>query len=120
MKNGGNIRRLVDYRNSKANDNEINRVVRHLDGVKVVCVPSSRMLTVYDYTIGAIPGVSPKQINAMLIHPRSIIAVQKYEFLGAQDPTAVTKGKTVMYLSYYYDVFILDRKKDGIQLNRAV
>ena len=55
----------------------INRIVHSLDDVQIDMVPSDRLKTVYDFTEGAVPGATAKQINFILYHNSAIIAVDK-------------------------------------------
>lgn len=95
----------------------INRNVRSLDEVTIVSVPSSRMKTQYDFTDGAVADESANQINMILIHPASVIAPQKYEFVSLDEPSATTHGKNLYYERKYWDVFLIEQKADGVKFN---
>jgi len=95
----------------------VNRAVRSLDEVQIQVVPSVRMRTAYDFTVGAVPAVGADQINMCLCHPLSIIAPQKYEFVSLQEPSAVTGGKWLYYERLYWDVFLVERKVPGCKFN---
>jgi hypothetical protein len=116
LKNAEQIQRQIMVTN---NNGAINRSVRSLDDVTLVTVPSSRMKTAYDFTEGAVPAVGALQINMILIHPMSIIAPQKYEFVSLDQPSATTGGKYLYYERLYWDVFAIERKVPGIAINRA-
>lgn len=97
----------------KASD--LNRVVANLDQVKIVEVPSSLMKTVYDFTQGYKAAVSAKQIKMFMIHPLAVITPINYEFARLDEPSAMSQGKYVYYEESHEDVFILQKKIDGIQ-----
>lgn len=50
----------------------LNRTIANLDRVTITEVPSSIMKTVYDFTEGAMPGSSAKQIKMFLVHPLAV------------------------------------------------
>lgn len=114
LKNAEQIQRQILVTN---NSGAVNRSVRSLDDVSIVTVPSSRMKTAYDFTEGAEEDSSGLQINMILIHPQSIIAPQKYEFVDLDEPTAGTGGKYLYYERKYWDVFVIERKVPGIMFN---
>ena len=97
--------------------NRIDRSVYALDDVELVRVPSARMKTIYDFTRGATEGAGAVQINMILIHPNSIIAPQKYEFVSLDEPSAHTGGKWLYYERKYWDVFAIERKVPGMAFN---
>jgi hypothetical protein len=112
LKNSGNIRRDI----SSAQAEGINRIVKRLDDVKIVKVPSVRFKTLYDFTEGAVPGVGAGQINMLLVHPRAVLAPKKYDVVYLQEPSAVTEGKYYYYEACYYDVFVLAKKQVAVQI----
>lgn len=117
LKNAESIQRQILVTN---NNQQVDRGVRSLDEVRLVRVPSARMKTVYDFTRGATEGVGAVQINMILIHPLSIVAPQKYEFVSLDTPSARTGGKYLYYERKYWDVFAIERKVDGIAFNITV
>lgn len=116
LKNAQQLQRYLEVSGPDATGN-INRSVRSLDDVMIQVVPSVRMKTAYDFTIGAIPAVGSKQINMCLCHQLSIIAPQKYEFVSLQEPSAVTGGKWLYYERLYWDAFLVERKVPGCKFN---
>lgn len=114
LKNAQHIQRAVASRAGGAQ--EANRSVRSLDEVKVVIVPSSRMKTVYDFTQGAVADDSAQQIQMILIHPRTVYAPQKYEFVSVDEPSASTGGKNLYFERLYWDVFVSQQKVKGIEV----
>jgi hypothetical protein len=104
--------------NVQANNGEVNRAVRSLDDVNLVKVPSSRMKTAFDFTNGAVPGVGAKQINMILIHPKAVIAPIKHSAIYLWEPGSHTGGDGYLYQNRRYtDLFLIERKADGIQIN---
>ena len=96
----------------------MNRAVRSLDDVEMVMVPSSRMKTAYDFSDGAVPAVGAKQINMILIHPRSVIAPIKHAAIYLWPPGSHTGGDGDLYQNRSYtDLFLIERKADGVQIN---
>lgn len=99
-------------------DGAINRVVRSLDNVTIKTVPASRFKTQYDFSDGFVPAVGAKQINMALIHPRSVIAVQKHSVIYLHQPGAHTEGDGYLYQNRRYgDLFLIENKLAGIQIN---
>ena len=100
--------------NVKTEGGEINRCVTMLDGVSVVEVPASLMKTSYDFTNGWTEESGASQIDMLLIHPESVITPVSYEFACIDEPSAATGGKYAYYEESFEDVFILNRRADGI------
>lgn len=95
----------------------VDRNVAKLDGVAIVEVPADMMKTAYDFTVGFAPTAAAKQINMLLADPDAVIAPVVYETSMVTPPSAATKGKTVYYESYYYDVFGGSKRLDGFYAN---
>lgn len=96
-------------------ENKLNRTIANLDLVKIVEVPSELMKTVYDFTQGYKPAASAKQIKMFMVHPLAVITPINYEFARLDEPSAMSQGKYVYYEESHEDVFILQKKIDGIQ-----
>lgn len=114
LKNADKIQRTLEV---KGDASAVNRNVRSLDEVTIVSVPSSRMKTLYDFTDGAVADVAAEQINMILIHPLTVIAPQKYEFVSIDDPSAKTGGKYLYYERKYWDAFLIEQKVKGVKFN---
>ncbi len=115
LKQANDLRRVVLVGNNSGN---IDRATRSLDDVKMIMVPSSRMKTVYDFTNGAVEGVGAKQINMILIHPQAVIAPIKHSAIYLWEPGSHTGGDGYLYQNRRYtDLFLINRKADGIQIN---
>lgn len=114
LKKADQIQRRLDVTSNSGN---INRSVRSLDDVTIVPVPSSRMKTLYNFTDGAVPASGAVQINMILCNCQAMIAPLKYEFVSLDEPSAKTGGKYLYYERAYWDVFVIQQKKDGIRIN---
>lgn len=98
----------------------IDRHVRNLDEVKMVRVPSSRMKTVYDFTEGYKPGAAAKQMNMILVHPKSVIAAQKHSYIKLWAEGTHTVGDGYLYQNRKYgDLFLINNRLQGVKINLA-
>jgi hypothetical protein len=99
--------------NAPGND-VVNRRVASLDNLTFKVVPASRMKTLYDFTTGAGDAAGALQIDAMVIHHECMAAPEKYAFVGIDAPTAKTAGKWLYFERSYSDVFVFDKKSNGL------
>jgi hypothetical protein len=100
------------------NNGNINRTVRSLDDVTLVRVPSGRMKTAYDFSDGFAPASDAQQINMMLVHPRSVIAVDKHAYIKFWAPGEHTAGDGWLYQNRKYgDLFLIDTRIAGVKIN---
>jgi len=111
LKSSSAMNRCFDV---KASGGEINRTVTVLDGVSVVEVPSSLMMTAFDFTNGWKASVDADRIEMLLVHPQSVITPVSYEFACLDEPSAATGGKYIYYEESFEDVFLLNRRADGV------
>ncbi len=96
----------------------IDRRVRSLDDITFVKVPSSRMLSAYNFTDGVTPGVGAKQINMILCHPSAVISPIKHTAIYLFAPGQHTGGDGYLYQNrLYMDLFLIERKLPGVQIN---
>ncbi|PHB11475.1 capsid protein [Bacillus pseudomycoides] len=114
LKQAKEIQRKLDV---GSNDGNVKRNIYSLDDVTIKTVPSSCMKTAYNFTNGAVPDAAAKQINMLLAHPASLISPLKYEFVSVDEPTAGSAGKYLYYERKYWDVFIIQKKVEGIKFN---
>lgn len=97
-----------------------NRAVRSLDDVNIQKLPSSRMKTAYNFTDGCVPGELAKQINMLLVHPKSVLACDKHSYIKLWAPGTHTQGDGYLYqLRKYWDLFVIDTRVKGIKMNVA-
>jgi len=100
------------------NDGDVKRNVRMLDEVQVVVVPASRMRTAYDFADGFVPAAGSGQVHMMLIHPSSVIAVNKHNYIKLWAPGSHTMGDGYLYQNRQYgDLFVVDTRLGGIAIN---
>ena len=101
-------------------DASVNRHVRALDDVKIKRIPSGRMKTVYDFTEGYKPGESAKQMNMILVHPKSVLAADKHSYIRLWAPGTHTQGDGYLYQNRKYgDLFVINNRTEGIKINLA-
>ena len=100
-----------------ATDDVVRRQIEMLDDVEIVEVPSDCMKTAYTFTEGCEVAAKAGQINLFLVHPSAVITPEKYSFVSLDPPSAKTNGKWYYYEESYEDVFILNKKVDGIAFN---
>lgn len=98
-------------------NSEVSRMITRIDDVKLVKVSTARMKTSYDFTIGAVPAVGAKNINMILVHPKSIIAPIKVDKLMIDEPSAKTKGKQLAYMTTYWTAELLEQRVSGLLIN---
>lgn len=99
--------------------NSINRKVHSLDDVAIKMVPASRLKSKYDFTDGCIADPTAKQINFILIHPTCVVCRDKYSYIKLFTPG--TDSRTADGYLYqnrnYGDLFLLEKKVDGVAMN---
>lgn len=112
LMNAKDIARERDVQNRST---AVTRAITELDNVEIEVVPSDHMLTAYDFTEGAVRGVSAKQIEMWLVHPSCIITPINYEFSKLDPPAAGSDGKYVYYEESEEDCFLLPNKEAGCE-----
>lgn len=104
--------------NLNANNGNIQRTITSLDNVKIKEIISSRMKTVYDFTDGCKPGTTAKQINMILLHPKSVIACNKHSYIKLWPEGSHTQGDGYLYQNrQYWDLFVVKNRVEGIYIN---
>ena len=111
LKSSSVIERSLDVKNGGG---EVSRTVTMLDGVSVVEVPASLMKTAYNFESGWAASDDAAQIQMLLIHPEAVITPVSYEFACLDQPSAATGGKYAYYEESFEDVFVLEKRVDGI------
>lgn len=104
------------------NDNAVNRKIYDLDDVEMVKVPKARFKTAYDFSDGCVPADGAGQINAILVHPDSVIARERYAYIKMFTPgTDSRTGDGYIYQNRKYgDLFVLEKRLPGIAINATV
>ena len=95
----------------------LGRTVSRIDEVEVISVPTALMKTAFDFKSddGYAVKEDAKNVKMLLVHPSAIIPVISYEFAQLESPSALSQGKYVYYEESFEDMFIYDKKHDGIQ-----
>ncbi|MCL2855992.1 MAG: capsid protein [Defluviitaleaceae bacterium] len=110
------LSRLATVNDGKGS--EINRSIRMLDEVQIVVVPSSRMRTAFDFNEGFAHAAGSQQIHMLLVHPTSVIAVNKHSYIKLWTPGSHTHGDGYLYQNrQYQDLFVIDTRVGGIAIN---
>ena len=110
------------------NDEEnVNRTIEVLDGMRVIRVPSGRFNTAITLRNGTssgqtaggfVPGGYP--INFMIIHPSAVVQIVKHVVPRLFAPQQNLDADAWKYdYRIYHDAFVLDNKVAGIYLHRA-
>lgn len=97
-------------------DKKLVRDVERLEDVEIVSVPTDLFHTKYTFTNGFEKDAEAKDIKMLLLHPSAILPVVSYEFAQLQPPSAMSKGKYVYFEESFEDVFLLNKRKDAIQI----
>lgn len=97
----------------------VNRKIYSLDDVEIVKVPTARFKSAYDFSDGFTPAQSAKQINAILVHPNSVVARERYAYIKMFAPgTDSRTGDGYIYQNRKYgDLFVLAQRVAGIAIN---
>jgi len=109
IKNASELQRYL-----ASQDKEVSRTIRRIDDLIIKKVPSGRMKTAYNFTEGAVPGASAKQIDMMFVHPLSVLPVSQYAQALLDNPSALTNGQYYYFEEAFEDVFILNQRADAI------
>ena len=115
-KNAQGITRMMEL---QGGDSALNRKVWSLDDVQIVKVPSARMKTAYNFTDGFAPAKGAGQINAIAVHPDSVVARERYAYIKMFAPgTDSRTGDGYIYQNRKYgDLFVLNQRLAGIAIN---
>lgn len=110
------------------NDEEnVNRTIEVLDGMRVVRVPSNRFNTAITLQNGTTSGqtaggfvVAGYPINFMIVHPSAVVQVVKHVVPRLFAPQQNLDADAWKYdYRIYHDAWVLDNKVAGIYLHRA-
>lgn len=116
LKEAQGLERFIDV---KTDGDTVRRKIRNLDDVRIISVPSARMKTAYNFTDGCVPAAGAKQINAILVHPNSVVAREKYDYIRLFTPGSDSRtGDGYIYQNRKYgDLFLLEKRLDGVKIN---
>jgi len=116
LKQAEGIERVINLTDASQG---VNRKVHSLDDVEIVSVPSARMYTAYDFTDGFTAADGAGKINMLLIHPNSVVGRMKYEYIRLFTPgtDSYTADNYVYQNRAYWDIFAVQTRLDGIQMN---
>ena len=96
----------------------VNRNITNLDDVIIKKIPSARMKTAYNFADGYAPAVTAKQMDMILVHPKSVLATDKHAYIKLWAPGTHTKGDGYLYQNRKYgDLFVVDNRMEGIKIN---
>lgn len=97
----------------------VTRYVHELDDVEIITVPSARLKTAYNFTTGAVAASGAGQINLILVHPNSVVARMRHEYIQVFAPGSDSRtGDGYIYQNRaYWDAFLLSQRLDGIKFN---
>lgn len=116
LKDAKELQRFLNVNGS--NDGKVKRSIVDLDGLKIKEILSARMKTKYDFSDGCKEGVTAKQINFILFHPRSILACDKHQYIKLWPEGTHTQGDGFLYQNRKYeDLFLIPNRKDGVYIN---
>ena len=110
---------LTRFLNVNPNNGQVYRNVHNLDDVEIIKVPSARMKTKYDFTTGFTPAQNAGQISAILVHPDSVVARERYAYIKMFAPgTDSRTGDGYIYQNRKYgDLFLLNQRLAGVKIN---
>lgn len=110
---------LTRYLQVNPNNGQVYRGIHTLDDVQIVSVPSARMKTAYDFTTGFEPAAGALQMSAILVHPNSVVARERYDYIKMFAPgTDSRTGSGYIYQNRkYQDLFLLKQRVAGVKIS---
>lgn len=108
-------------------ENNVNRTVEMLDGMRVIRVPSGRFNTAITLKDGSTSGQTTGgftaggyPINFMVVHPSAVVQIVKHVAPRLFSPEQNLDADAWKYdYRVYHDAFVLNNKVNGIYLHRA-
>ena len=105
----------------------INRTIQAYDGMEIVKVPQGRFYSAITMLDGSTGGEEAGgytkaaggfDLNFMIVHPSSVISAVKHQKVRVFSPDVNQDKDAYKYdFRIYYDLFVLDNKKDGIYVH---
>jgi len=115
LKQAANVQHSIHVDN---NSGKVERNIYMLDGVQIVETAPGRMKTAYDFSDGFKPATGAQQIQMMLVHPKSVLAVNKHSYIKLWPEGSHAMGDGWLYQNRQYsDIFIINARRDGIMMN---
>jgi hypothetical protein len=112
-----------------AGDNSVDRRFGLFDGMSIVKVPQARFytgITLYDGSTagqeagGFVKGGSAANVNFLIVHPTSTLAVTKHAVPRIFDPSVNQDADAWMFqYRIYHDLFVYENKAEGIYLHKS-
>jgi len=95
----------------------LGRTVSRIDEVEIVSVPTTLMKTSFTFKEddGFEVADDAKDVKMFLVHLSAIVPAIVYDFAQLESPSALSQGKYVYFEESFEDMFIYDKKHDGIQ-----
>ena len=99
-----------------ASDTTVARTLSRIDEVEINGVPTSAMKSAYTFgDDGFEVADGAVDVKMLLIHPSAIIPVISYDFAQLGAPSSLSQGKWTYFEESFEDVFIFNKKHNGIQ-----
>ena len=104
-------------RNLSATDTAVARSLDRIGEVEIIGVPTSVMKSkfIFKDTDGFEVASDAKAVKMLLVHPCAVIPVITYDFAELGEPSSLSKGKWTYFEESFEDVFIYNKKHNGIQ-----
>ena len=117
LKQASNVQHSIQVDNATG---KVDRNIYMLDGVQIIEAAPGRMKTAYDFSDGFVPAAGAKQIDMMLVHPKSVLAVNKHSYIKLWPEGSHTQGDGWLYQNRQYsDIFLIASRKDGLMMHVA-
>ena len=115
LKNAANIQNNIQMDKETG---KIDRNIYMLDGVQIVETAPGRMKTEYDFSDGFKPAAGANQIDMVLVHPKSVLAVNKHSYIKLWPEGSHAMGDGWLYQNRQYsDIFLIASRKDGLMMH---
>lgn len=102
-----------------ASDTAVKRSLSRIDEVEVISVPTAMMKSAYTFATEGKGGFAvaegAKDVKMFLVHLSAVIPAINYEFAQLESPSALSQGKYVYFEESFEDLFIYNKKHNGIQ-----
>ena len=114
FKQAAGLSRSVDLRSA----GDVNRNIYMLDGVQLIETAPTRMRTEYDFSDGFAPTAESEQMDMVLVHPKSVLAVNKHSYIKLWPEGTHAMGDGWLYQNRQYgDLFLIGSRRDGVMVH---